>query len=141
MCVHCTRRQFIGSTALSGIALASGHLVAQDDAVATAATAPKKVRICAIIAGPDEDRSWSLPKDMDSHHAASGGGREELGQRRVYRGQRHQAQQAVVLLAKAGPDVPVLAISADISACRGDADGFQARSSCGSLPRTGPRRA
>ena len=51
MCTHCTRRHFLGASAVSAIAVATGHLAAGANASTSVSATDSKVRICAIIAG------------------------------------------------------------------------------------------
>ena len=111
MCTHCTRRGFLGAGAVSGLALAMGHLAAK--AAATAADA--KVRICAIIAGQPGERSWTPSvAEIAAARKRLAEAEKNLGNVEFVVGQANNARQAGQLLAKAGPDAPVLAISADI---------------------------
>ena len=115
MCTHCTRRQFAGVSALSGIALAMGHLAAKAGVSIRARAADSKVRIAAIIAGTPGERSWS-PSEAEIATARKrlAEAEKNLGNVEFIVGQANNARQTEQLLAKAGPDAPVLAISADI---------------------------
>jgi hypothetical protein len=77
--------------------------------------ASSKVRICVIIAGKRTGRSWSL---SDTELTAVRGrlalAEKNLGNVEFVVGQASTAEETAQLLAKAGPDAPVLAISADI---------------------------
>ena len=65
MCMHCTRREFLGTGALSGLALAASYRASAGAAASPTASSAAKVRICAIIAGKTEERSWSLSKEEE----------------------------------------------------------------------------
>ena len=119
MCEHCNRRQFLGVSAASGIALATGHLTAGSVATSAPLAAGEdegqKVRLAVVIAGRPGERSWSLSEaelaPMKKRLAAAA---TSLGNVEFVIGQAVNAEQTAQLLDKAGPDAPVLAISADI---------------------------
>ena len=120
MCTLCTRRQFLSATAVGGAALASGSLLAQSTgptpAAPLSASAPTgKVRIAVIFAGKAPDRSWSL---SETEVAAITGKLAEvekkIGNIEFVLGRATTAAETTELLAKAGPDAPVLAVSSDI---------------------------
>ncbi|MHC4326059.1 MAG: twin-arginine translocation signal domain-containing protein, partial [Planctomycetota bacterium] len=114
MCTHCTRRQFIGAGAVGGIALATGHL-----AVASGASNPPpapnpKVRICVVIAGKPGDQSWGLSEsDLSPIMKRLAQAEKNLGNVEFIIGRASNTEQTARLLDKAGPDAPVLAVSAD----------------------------
>ncbi len=115
MCTHCTRRQFIGAGAVGGIALATGHLSLGSDTSRHPLKPDSKVRICVVIAGKPTGRSWGL-SDSDlipiMKHLTQA--EKNLGNVEFVIGQASNTEQTAQLLDKAGPDAPVLAISADI---------------------------
>jgi hypothetical protein len=115
MCTHCTRRQFIGAGAVGGMALAAGHLAAASG-VSSPPPAPKsKVRICVVIAGKPAGRSWGLSEaDLAPITKRLAQTEQNLGNVEFVIGQANTAEQTAQLLEKAGPDAPVLAVSADI---------------------------
>ncbi len=113
MCSHCTRRQFLGASAMGGMALATSHLAAEGDAPSP--PSDSKVRICAIIAGSAPDRSWCLsPAEVAALTKRLAEAEKNLGNVEFVLGQARTAEETTQLLDKAGPDAPVLAISADI---------------------------
>ena len=115
MCKHCTRREFIGAGAMSGMALAAGHLAAESDAASPPPSPPTKVRICAIIAGSAPDRSWCLSEaEVTAVTKRLAEAEANLGNVEFVIGQARTAEETARLLEKAGPDAPVLAVSADI---------------------------
>ena len=115
MCMHCTRRQFLEAGTVSGMALAAGHLVAGSDAPSPAASPGSKVRICVIVAGKPADRSWCLSEaEIASVTNRLAEAEANLGNVEFVIGQASTADQTARLLQKAGPDAPVLAISAEI---------------------------
>ena len=116
MCTHCTRRAFIGAGAAGGLALAvAGHLAAESGASSRPSPTDSKVPICVVIAGNPADRSWGLSKeDITPIMKRLAQAEKNLGNVKFVTGQANNARQTAELLAKAGPDAPVLAISADI---------------------------
>lgn len=115
MCTHCTRRDFLGASALTGMALATGHLMAGAAAADSVSVAGSKVKICALIAGEPGGRSWCPSgAEIDAARARLAEAEKNLGNVEFVVGQANNAEQAVSLLEQAGPDAPVLAISGDI---------------------------
>ncbi|MBN1343007.1 MAG: hypothetical protein JXQ73_10030 [Phycisphaerae bacterium] len=115
MCTHCTRREFLGAGAASGIALATGHLAAGSSASSTPSSASSKVRICAVIAGKPGDRSWALSEaEVAAIRKRLAEAEANLGNVEFVIGQASTAEETAQLLAKSGPGAPVLAVSADI---------------------------
>jgi hypothetical protein len=77
--------------------------------------ATSKVRICVIIAGKPQDQSWGLAEsDLTPVMKRLALAEKNLGNVEFVIGQASTAEQTLKLLDKAGPDAPVLAISADI---------------------------
>jgi hypothetical protein len=113
MCMHCTRRQFIGAGAAGGMALAAGPWSTTNDE--TPSVSSSKVRICVVIAGKPQDHSWGLAEsDLTPVMKRLALAEKNLGNVELVIGQASNAEQTARLLDKAGPDAPVLAISADI---------------------------
>lgn len=115
MCTHCTRRDFLGASMAGGIALAAGHLAAAANTPNAPSITETKVRICVLIAGQPGERSWA-PSEGEIAAARNRVAEAEknLGNVEFVVGQATTAEQAAQLLAQAGPDAPVLVISADI---------------------------
>ena len=115
MCSHCTRRQFMGTTAIAGMAISAVGATAKEGAVNPPVPPTSKVRICVIIAGKPEDRSWGLSEaDLGPILKRLAEAEANLGNVELLIGRATDAQQTTQLLEKAGPDAPVLAISAGI---------------------------
>lgn len=115
MCDHCTRRQFLGASAMGGIALAAGQWAAGSDKSNPPPSPKRKVPICTIIAGKPADRSWGLSKaELTPVIKRLAEARKNLGNVEFVTGQASTAEETAKLLRKAGPDAPVLAVSADI---------------------------
>jgi len=120
MCEHCTRREFLETAgAVSGMALAAGHLTAAGEPPAAASAPPSKVRICTIVAGTPGDRSWCVPPaKIEAMKNRLAQAEKNLGNVEFVVGQANSAEETARLLAKAGPGAPVLAISASIFGLR-----------------------
>lgn len=115
MCTHCTRRDFLGASMAGGIALATGHLASAAITPGSATAPESKVKICVIIAGKPEERSWN-PSEAEINAARSRltEAEKNLGNVEFVIGQATTAEQAAQVLNQAGPDAPVLVISAEI---------------------------
>ncbi|NQT38043.1 MAG: hypothetical protein HQ581_11170 [Planctomycetes bacterium] len=115
MCMHCNRRQFIGTSAVGGMALAAGHLAAEGDAPSPPPAPDAKVPICVVIAGKPMGNSWGMSEaELAPVMKRLTQAEKNLGNVQFVIGQATNAEQMAQLLEKAGPDAPVLAISADI---------------------------
>ncbi len=115
MCMHCTRREFLGAGTASGIALAAGHLAAGSESSDPPSSSSTKVRICVIIAGKPGERSWALSEsEIAAARKRLVEAEKNLGNVEFVVGQAINAEETARLLAKAGPDAPVLAICTDI---------------------------
>jgi len=100
---------------MGGIALATGHLTVGAAASPAASAVDAKVRICAIIAGEPGDRSWCLSEGaIAAARERLAEAEKNLGNVEFVVGQASNAEQTARLLDEAGPDAPVLAISAHI---------------------------
>jgi len=115
MCENCTRREFLGTTAMGGMLLAAGQ--ARADAAAAAgppASLPSKVRIAAIFTGRPmfPDRSWGVSEEEIA--AMQGRLREvekKLGNVEFVMGRAATPDEAVALMKQAGDEAPVLAVN------------------------------
>jgi hypothetical protein len=115
MCMNCSRRQFLGASAVGGMALAAGHLAAESAAPSPPPSARSKVRICTVVAGKPGERSWArLEAEVTSVMKRLAQAETNLGNVEFVIGQASTAEETAQLLAKAGPDAPVLAVSAEI---------------------------
>ena len=116
MCEHCTRREFLGAaSAISGMALATSHLAAGEEASGAPPAPPSKVRICAIVAGTPGNQSWGVPKaKIEAMKRRLAEAEKNLGNVEFVVGQASNAEETARLLEKAGPDAPVLVMSASI---------------------------
>jgi len=115
MCDCCSRRQFLAASALGGMALATNQLAGGEEAASPPPALPSKVRICVIVAGAPRQRSWAVPpakiEEMKQRLAEA---EKNLGNVEFVVGQASNAGQTARLLEQAGPDAPVLAISANM---------------------------
>lgn len=115
MCMHCTRREFLGAGAASGIALTTGHWAAGAVASSSASATHSKVRICVIIAGKPADLSWNPSEAaITAMRDRLAEAEKNLGNVEFVIGQAENTEETVQLLEEAGPGAPVLAISAHI---------------------------
>jgi len=115
MCTHCNRREFLGASAMSGLALAAGHMAAGGRTSAQSPSRDLKVPICAIIAGKPGDRSWSLSEaEVASVKKRLAKAQKNLGNVEFVIGHATTAEETARLLEKAGPDAPVLVTAAHI---------------------------
>ena len=114
MCDCCSRRQFLAASALGGMALATNPL-AGGEAASPPPAPPSKVRISAIVAGTPAQRSWCVPPaKIEEVKQRLAEAEKNLGNVEFVVGQASNAEQTARLLEQAGPDAPVLAISANI---------------------------
>ncbi|MBN1420459.1 MAG: twin-arginine translocation signal domain-containing protein [Planctomycetes bacterium] len=118
MCEHCTRRDFLGAAAaMGGMAWVASRVAsgAEPAAAPPPPPPPSKVRICAMVAGAPANRSWGTPAaTIERVKKRLIDAEKNLGNIEFVVGQAGNAEEAARLLAKAGPDAPVLAISASI---------------------------
>jgi len=97
------------------MALATGHLAAEGEASSPAPAPETKVPICVVIAGNPRGNSWGLSEaDLAPVMKRLARAEKNLGNVQFVIGRASNAQQTAELLDKAGPDAPVLAVSADI---------------------------
>ncbi|MHC4087494.1 MAG: hypothetical protein ACYSU5_20160 [Planctomycetota bacterium] len=97
------------------MALALGHLTSVSDASSNPPASHSKVRICVIIAGKPSGKSWALSEaDLAPITKRLAQAEKNLGNVEFVIGRASNAEQTTKLLDKAGPDAPVLAVSADI---------------------------
>ena len=117
MCEQCTRREFIGDRRRAGRSW-PGRRAAWRSAPnpRTPCPAPaSKVRICAMVAGAPANQSWGCPEaKIEAAKQRLVEAEKNLGNVEFVVGQATNAEEAARLLEKAGPDAPVLAISASI---------------------------
>ncbi len=113
MCENCSRRDFLGATAVGGLALAATRLNAETAGAAPAGL-PDKVRICTIFAGKamPSDRSWGVcEQEMAAMQARMKEVEQKLGNVEFVVGRAAKPEEAAALLREAGDNAPVLAIN------------------------------
>lgn len=111
MCEHCTRREFLGAGAVSGLLLA-GATWAQAGASESPPAKPRgKSRICVVFTGTPqpEDRNWGADvKQIEAVKARLAEAEKKLGNIELVVGHSTSPQETAALLEKAGPEAPVL---------------------------------
>ena len=114
MCEHCTRREFLGTGAASGLLLAGATWTHARVSESPPSQPRGKSRICVIFTGtpqPD-DRNWGADaKQVEAMKARLTEAEEKLGNVELVVGQSRSPQETEALLEKAGPEAPVLAIN------------------------------
>ena len=114
MCMRCSRRQFLETSGVGGMA-AAARVAGGNAAPSPPPPATAKVRLCAVIAGKGGDRSWSLSEaEIAAVKGRLAQAEASLGDVEFVVGQASTAEETAQLLHHAGPDAPVLAVSADI---------------------------
>ena len=99
MCMHCTRRQFLGASAIGGMALATGHTAAENGASDSTPAPESKVRICVVIAGKPAGNSWGLSEaELAPVMKRLAQAEENLGNVEFVIGQATNAEQTAQLL-------------------------------------------
>jgi len=115
MCQNCTRREFLGTTAMSGLLLGATQARGETGtASGPGASLPAKVRICAIFAGTPvpADRSWGVcEEEISAMRQRLTEVEKKLGNVAFVVGRAATAEQAVALMKRAGDDAPVLAVN------------------------------
>ena len=112
MCENCTRRGFLGATALGGAMLAASQLKGAETAKPPTGL-PKKVPICVMFAGScsPPDRSWGASEAevtaMQEHLKKV---EKKLGNVEFTMGKASNEAEAKKLMEQAGPDAPILAV-------------------------------
>ena len=114
MCEHCTRRDFLGTSAVSGLLLASATWTHAQASESPPSEPRGKSRICVVFTGnpqPD-DRNWGADdKQIGAMKARLAEAEKKLGNVELVVGQSRSPQETEALLEKAGPEAPVLAIN------------------------------
>jgi hypothetical protein len=114
MCEHCTRREFLGTGAVSGLLLAGATWTHARAAESPPPEPREKSRICVIFTGtpqPD-DRNWGADdKQVAAMKARLAEAEKTLGNVELVVGQSRSPEETTALLEKAGPEAPVLAIN------------------------------
>lgn len=115
MCENCTRREFLGTTTMSGLMLAASQVNGATAAAAgPPAGLPAKVRICAIFAGrpTPADRSWGVcEEEIAAMQKRLKQIEKKLGNVEFVVGRAGSPDEAAALAKQAGKDAPVLVIN------------------------------
>lgn len=120
MCTLCNRRQFLGATAWEARPWPQAHCLLKPlpqppKIVPSPPATTGKVPIAVIVAGKAPDRSWSLSEaEVSALTRRLSEVERKLGNVEFVVGVASNAAETSELLEHAGPDAPVLAISADI---------------------------
>ena len=114
MCENCTRREFLGASAMGGALLAASQVGGAAEAGPPPAPLPSKVRICAMFVGRPvpADRSWGVcEEEIAAMQAYLKKVEEKLGNVEFVVGRAGTAEEAAALMKQAGDEAPVLAIN------------------------------
>jgi hypothetical protein len=114
MCEHCTRRQFFGMGAASGLLLAGATWTHGWASESRRARPRGKSRICVIFTGNPQpvDRNWGADtRQIEVMKARLAEAEKGLGNVELVVGQSRSPEETEALLEKAGPEAPVLAIN------------------------------
>jgi len=114
MCEHCTRREFLGTGLAGSLMLAGATWPHAWASQSPSAPIRGKSKICVIFSGAPapEDRDWGADaKQMAAMKTRLAQAEKDLGNIELVIGQSSNPQQTAVLLEKAGPKAPVLAIN------------------------------
>jgi len=114
MCEHCTRREFLGTGAASGLLLAGATWTNAQDSEPPPSRPRGKSRICVIFTGnpQPEDRNWGAdPKQIEAMKTRLTEAEKKLGNVELVVGESRSPQETKTLLEKSGPEAPVLAIN------------------------------
>jgi len=114
MCEQCTRRDFLGTGAASGVLLAGATWTHARAAEAPPAKPREKSRICVVFTGEPqpEDRNWGADAtQIEAMTARLARAEKELGNVELLVGRSRSPEETAALLEKAGPEAPVLAIN------------------------------
>ena len=115
MCENCTRREFLGTTAMGGMMLAANQVRGETAAEARPpASLPSKVRICAIFAGAPvpADRSWGVcEEEIAAMQQRLKEVERKLGNVEFVIGRASTPEQAAALMKQSGDEAPVLAVN------------------------------
>jgi len=114
MCEHCTRREFLGAGAATGLLLAGATWARAQAAEPPPAQPRAKARICVIFTGAPqpEDRNWGADvKQIEAMKVRLAEAEKKLRNVELLLGESRTPQETKALLDKAGPESPVLAIN------------------------------
>ncbi len=117
MCEHCTRREFFGMGAATGLLLSRATWPqAWASQTPSPTRARGKSRICVIFTGTPvpADRNWGADAgQISAIRARLAEAEQKLGNIELIIGESVNADQTAALLEQAGPEAPVLAINVE----------------------------
>ena len=123
MCENCTRRDFLGTTAMSSLLVTAGQVRGDTQAAAPAPRGlPAKIRICTIFTGSPvpAGRNWGVcEEEIAAIKQYLKGVEKKLGNVEFVVGRANSAAKAIELMNKAGDDAPVLAVNLHIGGLLG----------------------
>ena len=115
MCHNCTRREFLGTAALSGLVLAAAEVRGGTaDAAGPPDPLPTKVRIAVMFTGQPvpADRSWGVcEEEIAATQQSLGDIEKKLRNVQFVVGRVNSPEETAALLKEAGDEAPVLAIN------------------------------
>ncbi|HUT87852.1 MAG TPA: hypothetical protein VMY37_00005, partial [Thermoguttaceae bacterium] len=106
MCEHCTRREFLGTGAVSGLLLAGATWTHARASESPPSQPRGKSRICVVFTGTPqpEDRNWGADaKQIEAMTARLAEAEKKLGNVELVVGQSRSPEETAALLEKAGP--------------------------------------
>lgn len=116
MCEHCTRREFLGASAASGLLLSGASWVHARASQSPAERLRDKSRILVIFTGVPQpkDRNWGVDAgQVEAMKTRLAAAEQSLGNVELVLGHSTSPQETAALLEKAGPESPVLAINVE----------------------------
>lgn len=114
MCQNCSRRDFLGTSAMGGLLLAATQTRQESRAAEPLAELPSKIPICTIFAGTPSpsDRGWGVAKEeIGAMTQRLKETESKLGNVEFVIGNANTPEQAIALMKQAGDQAPVLAIN------------------------------
>ena len=114
MCEQCTRREFIGAGAATGLLLAGAAWTHAWASQSSLRQPRAKSRICVMFTGPPQppDRTWGADVgQIDAIKARLAEVESSLGNVELVVGTSRGPEDTAALLEQAGPEAPVLAVN------------------------------
>ncbi len=114
MCENCTRRDFLGTSAMGGVLLAASQIRGEASTGVTPASLPSKVPICVMLAGKPtpRDRGWGVcQEEITAMRQRLDEIEKKLGNVEFVVGAASTVEQAMALMKRAGEQAPVLAVN------------------------------
>ncbi len=114
MCEHCTRREFLGTSVLSSLAVAGTTWANAQASQAAAPTPRHKARICVLFTGSTGpgDRGWNVdPSQLNKAKETLAKVEKKLGNVELIQAHVQNTEQTAAALKQAGEGAPVLAMN------------------------------